>query len=293
MEPLPGSGRGTRLTLLALGLLLLLAVVAFASRSGFGHHSHETAPSARYTSYALSAFLILFVLMIPVAVYAYFLRFREAATAAAHKGFKARVIGSMLRLGVILLIAFVLFSIRRDHPGLLDRFRPFGVNPVAGAHGHGRHAQDNPTFQWSVLWIALVLLTAAGAFAFYQWRTRKPVFAPRDPELTVAEDFVASIDDAIHDLESEPDARRAVIAAYARMEAALGRNGLRRAPSETALEYLRRVLLELSARGEPVQRLTALFEQAKFSDHAIDDAMKQDAIAALRTIRDDLRGAAA
>jgi hypothetical protein len=231
--------------------------------------------------------------MIPVAVYAYFLRFREAATAAARKGFKARVIGSMLRFGVLLLVAYVLFSLRRDHPRLLDHFRAFGLGRASGSHGHDRHAQDNPTFEWSVLWIALVLLAAAAAFAFYRWRTRKPLFVPRDSELTVTEDFVASIDDAIDDLESEPDARRAVIAAYARMEAALGRNGLRRSPSETALEYLRRVLLELAARAEPVQRLTALFEQAKFSDHVIGDGMKHDAIAALRAIRDDLQGGAA
>ena len=56
--------------------------------------------------------------------------------------------------------------------------------------------------------------------------------------------------DAIDDLEAEPDARRAVIAAYARMEGVLARHGLRRCPSETPLEYLRRILLGLTARAE-------------------------------------------
>ena len=112
-------------------------------------------------------------------------------------------------------------------------------------------------------------------------------------ELTVAEDLAATIGDAIDDLEAEPDARRAVIAAYARMEGVLGRHGLRRAPSETPLEYLRRILLGLTSRGDAVSRLTTLFEQAKFSRHEIDGAMKQDAIGALREIRDDLAGAPA
>jgi hypothetical protein len=128
----------------------------------------------------------------------------------------------------------------------------------------------------------------------YQWRTRKKrSLVPLERQSTVAEDFAMSIGDAIDDLEAEPDARRAVIAAYARMEGVLTRNGLRRRPSETTVEYLRRVLLGLTARGESVKRLTALFEEAKFSRHEIDATMKQDAIGALREIRDDLHGAPA
>ena len=98
----------------------------------------------------------------------------------------------------------------------------------------------------------------------------------------------SDLDDAIDDLEAEPDARRAVIAAYARMEAVLGRHGLRRRPSDTPVEYLRRVLLGLTSQDDAVQRLTKLFQEAKFSRHEIDASMKQEAITALKTIRDDL-----
>jgi hypothetical protein len=77
------------------------------------------------------------------------------------------------------------------------------------------------------------------------------------------------------------------------MEGVLARHGLRRKPSETPLEYLRRILLGLTARADAVTRLTSLFEQAKFSQHDIDASMKHDAIGALREIRDDLQGAPA
>jgi hypothetical protein len=73
------------------------------------------------------------------------------------------------------------------------------------------------------------------------------------------------------------------------MEGVLARNGLQRRPSETPVEYLRRILFGLTSRGDSVSRLTSLFEQAKFSRHTIDASMKQDAIGALREIRDDLQ----
>jgi len=74
------------------------------------------------------------------------------------------------------------------------------------------------------------------------------------------------------------------------MEGVFARHGLRRKPSETPLEYLRRILLGLTGCADAVARLTSLFERAKFSSHEIDVTMKHDAIAALREIRDDLQG---
>jgi Domain of unknown function (DUF4129) len=294
MQPLPGSGRGTRLSLLGLGLLVLLSVVAFASRSGLGRHSH-TAPSQGYVNYAVTVFLILFVLMIPVAVYAFALRVRERAV-APRKSFQARMLAYGIRFAAMLLIAFVAYHLRHEVPHLLRQFNPWRTSPATGphAHGHGRvKPQTQAKFEWSVLWIALVVLASTAGYGYYRWKAGKAAFVAREVPLSVSEDIAATIGDAIDDLEAEPDARKAVIAAYARMEAVLSRNGYTRAPSETAIEYLRRILLELTSRGDAVSRLTTLFEQAKFSQREIDGAMKQDAIGALREIRDGLDGAPA
>jgi hypothetical protein len=84
-----------------------------------------------------------------------------------------------------------------------------------------------------------------------------------------------------------------VIAAYARMERGLGASGLARAPAETAPEFLRRVLAHRRVGPGAATRLTGLFEQAKFSDHAIGLSAKQDAVAALEAVRDELRAGAA
>jgi hypothetical protein len=286
MQPPPRSGRGTRLSLLGLGLLALLSIVAFASRSGIGHRS-QSAPSQGYVNYAMTVFLIVFVLMIPVAVYAFLLRLRERATAAP-KSFKAHLYMSLRWLALVLAVAVAVYY-RSHHLKLLQHINPFHeANTKAPRGGNHAHVQTNPQFQWNVLWISLVLLAGVAAYTYYRWKKSSVATTLRELDPTVSEDLAATISDAIDDLEAEPDARLAVIAAYARMESVLGRNGFQRAPSETAIEYLRRVLLGLTSRGDAVTRLTALFEQAKFSQNEIDGAMKQEAIDALREIRDGL-----
>jgi len=136
-----------------------------------------------------------------------------------------------------------------------------------------------------------VLMAAAAGYVWWRWRRAGDATPSLLGEPTVAEDVAESIGDAIDDLEAEPDARRAVIAAYARMEGVFARHGMHRLASETPVEYLRRLLLGLTSRADAVTRLTGLFERAKFSRHEIDGTMKQDAINALRAIRDDLQPA--
>ena len=110
----------------------------------------------------------------------------------------------------------------------------------------------------------------------------------RRPPRTPAERLVELLDDTLEDLEREPDPRRAVIGAWARMEAGLAAAGLPRHPSEAPFEYAARVLETAFARPGSVHRLTGLFERAKFSHHAIGQADRDQAIAALRAVRQEL-----
>jgi hypothetical protein len=293
MEPVePPTGRSIRLALVSVGLLALLAVVAFASRSGLGHQSNAS-PTPGYVSYAFTAFLIVFVLAIPVAAYAFLLQAREGGV--ARKSFRSRVLQNIATAVAFGLVAFVIFYVKTHHGhllGLNTKALKDTSNALKPHKGSARAAYE-PRFEWTVLWISVAAGALGLAALFVAHRKRRRALVPLELRPTVAEDLAASITDAIDDLEAEPDARRAVIAAYARMEAVLGRHGLRRRPSETPFEYLQRILLGLTGRSAAVQRLTSLFEQAKFSRHEIDAAMKHEAIAALREIRDDLHGAPA
>src|SRR5512132_1666679 len=115
----------------------------------------------------------------------------------------------------------------------------------------------------------------------------------RRPPRTPAERLVELLDDTLEDLEGEPDPRRAVIAAWARMERGLAAVGLPRHPAEAPFEYATRVLEAALARPSAVHRLTGLFERAKFSRHPVGQADREEAIAALRTVRRELAEAVA
>jgi Domain of unknown function (DUF4129) len=135
---------------------------------------------------------------------------------------------------------------------------------------------------WIVAGVALAALVAVVAAQLAADRRR------RRPPRTPAERLVDLLDDTLEDLEREPDPRRAVIAAWARMERGLAAAGLPRHPAEAPFEYAGRVLEAALAPTDSVHRLTGLFERAKFSRHRIGEGDRVEAIAALRAVRRDL-----
>jgi hypothetical protein len=150
----------------------------------------------------------------------------------------------------------------------------------------GAEQPRDPQFQW---WLASLAATAA--LALYLWRKRHRDAHP-GKRRQLAEELEAVLADTLEDLRAERDPRRAVIRAYARMERVFAAHGLPRAAHETPLEYLGRLLRDLRVRATAAHALTELFERAKFSRHEIDLAMKEEAIAALETVRADLKVAA-
>jgi hypothetical protein len=156
--------------------------------------------------------------------------------------------------------------------------------PAAPRPPAGETTTYEPEFTWIPV-LVVVALMAIGAAALLAARRRRTV---RSDE-TVAGELAAALDDSLDALRAEPDPRRAVIAAYARLERVLAAHRLGRVGSETPNEYLSRILEDLDVERRSVRRLTDLFTEAKFSRHVVDAAMKEEAIEALSTVRDELR----
>jgi hypothetical protein len=169
---------------------------------------------------------------------------------------------------------------------------------VKTAHPVSTHLTVSKTF--AVVLVLALLLVVAGAIVVAM--RRRPAAAPAPPlrrlapqpePEEIARRFYSLLDDTLDDLRADADPRRAVIAAYARMERGLGTLGIERLPSETPLVYLARVLERLSVSDAAARALTDLFERAKFSPAPVGEEMKRDAVDALETIREEARAWAA
>jgi hypothetical protein len=137
--------------------------------------------------------------------------------------------------------------------------------------------------------IGIVLLGGGAVLLVVAYRARLGQGPEQATDLKAAAALGEAVQASLDDLRSEPDPRRAVIAAYRRMETTLADAGLPRRVWEAPREYSGRAhnYLELSAR--PLQTLTALFEQARFGIGRVGEPLREQAIAALSALREELR----
>jgi hypothetical protein len=94
-----------------------------------------------------------------------------------------------------------------------------------------------------------------------------------------------AVDESLEDLAREPDARRAIIKCYRRFEQELARSRIPRAPWQTPMEFMREALGKLPLPPGAMQRLTELFEVARFSKDPLGPADRSSAFESLVEIR--------
>jgi len=279
-----GGGKGSR-RILAGGVIgiALVAAVGLASRAhtpAGGGHIRSISGNV-ISEYVLLLLAALAVVVIPVSIYLLVASRDELQRILPERKNWAPTV-LLLAIGLS-VVAVLLLRYLHDHGGAHAR-----LSQLVGLAGRGSKTTAAVRFDWGpviVVSLLTVLALAAGAWLVLERRQTTPRRETAAAELAVA------LERTIADLRAEPDPRLAVIAAYAQMERALGDIGLERSPDEAPREYLGRVLPDVGAQTASVERLTRLFERAKFSPHAIDAAMKDEAIDALEALRDDLRSA--
>jgi hypothetical protein len=281
------SGVSARRLLPAAVVAGLLVLVGVASHGRPLSAQTGTGPSARFFDYvgtSLFLFAIGFAVVVAVAVAS----MRGDRSNKPPRG-QWHVLRSLAMFAACCALAYLVsthaFLNRIPQPksqALKQRTQTLPANrdqkTVKGAR--------NPHLRWDEVALVLVLVAGVGV---YLWRSRTPRNELRPLRVRRRLALSRAVDDSIDDLRRDPDVRRAIIAAYARMERTLAGAGLPRAPSEAPFEYLERSLRELDTSADAARHLTALFERAKFSQHEPAESMREEAIDALVAVRDDLR----
>ncbi len=135
----------------------------------------------------------------------------------------------------------------------------------------------------ATLALAMLLLFADQIARWWERRNRA------EPDAPLGE----AVQEGLDDLASEPDARVAIIKCYRRFERVAARARVPRAPWQTPEEFMRETLRRLVLPHRAVDRLTRLFELARFSVHPLGSSERDSARACLEEIRSELEQEAA
>jgi hypothetical protein len=269
-------------------IVVLVAVVAVAATGSVptGSNASRT-PSATLLDMLFTLWIVAVVLGGVLLVYGLLQR-QAIAQQLARGGYPRVSMIAWVVFATFLAIAVWMLSRRRPHG--LNVFEEESVFGRSGRIPSTPGGRSQTPYEPSVSWLPIafvvgLVVVATIAYLVSARRAR----GRRDPRAELAGDLAGALDDALDDLRAEADPRRAIIAAYARLERVLASNGVARHASETSDEYLARVLRDLELRPDAIGRLTELFTQAKFSHHDVDSTMKESAIGALQHVRDELR----
>ena len=282
-------GRATGLALPALVVLVLVAVVAIAATGSTPESGSETRPPSETLLDTLFSLGLVAVVLGGVLL-AYGLMQRKAIAREVASGRYPRNSGLLVVCFLAVFGSFSYWRLSNWHPpqpeeGDQELAFP-GETPQPTAPETDVQAPYEPSVSWLPIAVVVgLVLAAVVAYLVAERRARRG----KGSDDVLAEQLAVVLDETLDDLRAEADPRRAIIAAYARLERVLAANGVPRRAAETSDEYLPRVLHDLELDSGAVERLTALFTRAKFSQHDVDIAMKEEAIGALEQVRDELR----
>jgi hypothetical protein len=119
--------------------------------------------------------------------------------------------------------------------------------------------------------------------------SRKGRRDPRRTETSTAEDLVAALDAGLQELsDTDRDPRRAVIACWVRLEQAAAAAGTPRHAGDSPTDLVARLLAEQHLDAGVLTPFAAVYRQARYATHTVDDQMRRQARAALERLRADL-----
>jgi hypothetical protein len=142
----------------------------------------------------------------------------------------------------------------------------------------------------AIVTVIVMLLWILVRDRLMQRRRALPVDAGRLPTVADTERHVrAAVDVGLADLDdADADPRRAVIACWLRLEAAAAEAGTARETGDTSTDLVARLLADHMVSADVLAGLAAVYREARFATHTVDETMRDQARSALRQLRDEL-----
>jgi hypothetical protein len=294
--------RRTRLAALPLLALLIVAVaIGAAARSGssgqnaIDEHASIVAASVVLTFLGLT--IVAFVLVIVWQLLDAQGNRDPGKSSPVQFPLVAQLMIGAATLAVLAAFALLIvhFGRHQTHGGALAPVVAKGAKPLP-------KSSPLPYSATAGIWSAASFLACVAAIVLYpriRRRLRRRHQQPfrelpdlQGPDNTLGEllrDPLAAV--TVADPRTEPDPRRAVIAAWVAMADVIGGLWRPRQDSEAPQEYLLDALVEAGVTSGPATRLTNLFEFARWGGHQVGEEMRDEAIAALDAVRTELRDA--
>lgn len=138
--------------------------------------------------------------------------------------------------------------------------------------------------------VAMMSVRIARPFANFGWRrfrfpqSQRIVPLPEMPERELTVDMVAALAAL-----STGTPRNAIVACWMQLESDAAKVGLPRMEAETPAEYVERVVASSSVDPAPIKELAALYREARFSRHNLDDDDRRRALDTLHRVEATLR----
>ena len=286
---------GGRAPLLALSVFLLVFLVALGSGRSLAHVAGpgDLANTRLFIGDLLV--LVVAVAVVPAVLFAGWQMLRDlrgdGAPGGGERQRERRVIKQVLIIALLGgAIALAVLAGRQRNPAATHQPSKHHRSAVVAPRPSSR---SQKTAEELLPWVAggvgaCLVLLLSGALIQRRRRLLAALALPEDGLESPRRELHELFGISIAEIERESDPRRAVIRAYAAMETTLVRHKLGRRPFEAPGEYLSRVFSTLRLSRRPAERLTELFERARFSEHAIGPEMKRESIAALGELRSEL-----
>lgn len=289
----------TRATIVAI--LLLVAVLGIRARADVRLDNTGLIEPRGLTGYA---FVGIAVLAAAVALFTLYAALKDPALPAgpARRRRPTSLLGTLV--AVLLLWALLLPLIRDGWRDRQDGRGPNLLAPRGLSKGSPPPQPSNPdaspALDPALVGIASTLLLIgalallAAAIVMTLRRVRQRGMAEEDEEGAAlggaadSDQLTGAVTAGRTAMERPDDPRAAVIACYAAMERYLAEAGSPRRPADTPTELLQRAVAEGTLRSGPARTLTALFHEARYSNHPLDENARRTAFDTLEQISADL-----